>query len=77
MPERDEQRDVRGDVRAQIREFLSTRRARIRLESAELLPRLHARGEAELRRATAGRLQQEEHGLLPLRTGAVPFDVQP
>src|SRR3954465_15930960 len=30
------QRDVRGDVRAQIREFLSTRRARITPEQAGL-----------------------------------------
>jgi transcriptional regulator with XRE-family HTH domain len=33
---RDAQRDVRGDVRAQIREFLSTRRARITPEQAGL-----------------------------------------
>jgi transcriptional regulator with XRE-family HTH domain len=36
MAERDEHRDVRGDVRAQIREFLSTRRARISPEQAGL-----------------------------------------
>jgi transcriptional regulator with XRE-family HTH domain len=36
MVERDEHRDVRGDVRAQIREFLSTRRARITPEQAGL-----------------------------------------
>ena len=34
MAERDEHRDVRGDVRAQIREFLSARRARITPEQA-------------------------------------------
>lgn len=36
MADRDEHRDVRGDVRAQIREFLSTRRARITPEQAGL-----------------------------------------
>ncbi len=36
MAEGNEQRDVRGDVRAQIREFLSTRRARISPEQAGL-----------------------------------------
>jgi transcriptional regulator with XRE-family HTH domain len=36
MTEGDEHRDVRGDVRAQIREFLSTRRARITPEQAGL-----------------------------------------
>jgi transcriptional regulator with XRE-family HTH domain len=36
MAGRDEHRDVRGDVRAQIREFLSTRRARITPEQAGL-----------------------------------------
>ena len=36
MTERSDHRDVRGDVRAQIREFLSTRRARITPEQAGL-----------------------------------------
>src|SRR4028118_1447712 len=36
MTEGNEHRDVRGDVRAQIREFLSTRRARISPEQAGL-----------------------------------------
>ncbi len=36
MAEGNEHRDVRGDVRAQIREFLSTRRARITPEQAGL-----------------------------------------
>jgi len=36
MAGRDQHRDVRGDVRAQIREFLSTRRARITPEQAGL-----------------------------------------
>jgi transcriptional regulator with XRE-family HTH domain len=36
MADRDEHRGVRGDVRAQIREFLSTRRARISPEQAGL-----------------------------------------
>jgi transcriptional regulator with XRE-family HTH domain len=36
MTEGNEYRDVRGDVRAQIREFLSTRRARITPEQAGL-----------------------------------------
>jgi transcriptional regulator with XRE-family HTH domain len=36
MPEGNDYRDVRGDVRAQIREFLSTRRARISPEQAGL-----------------------------------------
>lgn len=36
MADGDETRDVRGDVRAQIREFLSTRRARISPEQAGL-----------------------------------------
>jgi transcriptional regulator with XRE-family HTH domain len=36
VADRDEHRDVRGDVRAQIREFLSTRRARISPEQAGL-----------------------------------------
>jgi transcriptional regulator with XRE-family HTH domain len=36
MTEGNEHRDVRGDVRAQIREFLSTRRARITPEQAGL-----------------------------------------
>jgi transcriptional regulator with XRE-family HTH domain len=36
MAEGDERRDVRADVRAQIREFLSTRRARISPEQAGL-----------------------------------------
>ena len=36
MPEGNDHRDVRGDVRAQIREFLSTRRARISPEQAGL-----------------------------------------
>jgi transcriptional regulator with XRE-family HTH domain len=36
MTEGNEHRDVRGDVRAQIREFLSTRRARITPEQADL-----------------------------------------
>jgi transcriptional regulator with XRE-family HTH domain len=36
MAESDDPRDVRGDVRAQIREFLSTRRARITPEQAGL-----------------------------------------
>jgi transcriptional regulator with XRE-family HTH domain len=36
MAEENEHRDVRGDVRAQIREFLSTRRARITPEQAGL-----------------------------------------
>jgi transcriptional regulator with XRE-family HTH domain len=36
MAEGSDQRDVRGDVRAQIREFLSTRRARISPEQAGL-----------------------------------------
>src|SRR3954454_6657138 len=36
MAAADDDRDVRGDVRAQIREFLSTRRARITPEQAGL-----------------------------------------
>jgi transcriptional regulator with XRE-family HTH domain len=36
MADSDEQSDIRGDVRAQIREFLSTRRARITPEQAGL-----------------------------------------
>src|SRR5687768_18444586 len=36
MADGTDQRDVRGDVRAQIREFLSTRRARISPEQAGL-----------------------------------------
>jgi transcriptional regulator with XRE-family HTH domain len=36
MAERNDHRDVRGDVRAQIREFLTTRRARISPEQAGL-----------------------------------------
>jgi transcriptional regulator with XRE-family HTH domain len=36
MPGRNDDTDVRGDVRAQIREFLSSRRARISLEQAGL-----------------------------------------
>jgi transcriptional regulator with XRE-family HTH domain len=36
MAERNEHRDLQGDVRAQIREFLSTRRARITPEQAGL-----------------------------------------
>ena len=36
MAEGNDHRDVRGDVRAQIREFLSTRRARITPEQAGL-----------------------------------------
>src|SRR6476659_5620652 len=36
MAEGNDRRDVRGDVRAQIREFLSTRRARITPEQAGL-----------------------------------------
>ena len=36
MAEANDQRDVRGDVRAQIREFLSSRRARITPEQAGL-----------------------------------------
>jgi transcriptional regulator with XRE-family HTH domain len=36
MAQGDEHRDIRGDVRAQIREFLSTRRARITPEQAGL-----------------------------------------
>jgi transcriptional regulator with XRE-family HTH domain len=36
MPDRNDPRDIRGDVRGEIREFLSTRRARISPEQAGL-----------------------------------------
>jgi len=36
MAGRDDHRDIRGDVRGQIREFLSTRRARISPSQAGL-----------------------------------------